>query len=97
MEVNTFIRQLIARTILFGFMMFLIWLPMQALAPVINNEIAMTQMENSNAALVLMESYEKIKPLVPIAKTLIIAWFGTFTAIDIYKFAHHMNNNEKEN
>ena len=97
MEVKTFIRRLIARTILFGFGMFLIWLPMQVLAPVINNEIAMTQMENSNTCLVLAQSYEKIKPLVHIAKTLIIAWFGTFTAIDIYKFAQHVHENEKEN
>lgn len=94
MEVKTFIRRLISRTLIFVAIMIIISIGLESMTPVINNEIAMTQMENSNASLVLMDSYEKIKPLVNIAKILIIAWFSATITHDTYKFVTY---NEKEN
>ena len=94
MDTKSFIKRIIARVLIFGILMFLVSVLFQAMAPVINNDIAMTQMQNTDASLILMETYEKIKPLATLAKTLIIAWFSVTITHDTYKFVKH---NEKEN
>lgn len=94
MEVKTFIRRLISRTLIFITIMAIISIGLESMTPVLNNEIAMTQMENSNVSLVLMDSYEKIKPLANIVKILVIAWFAGTISRDTYKFVRHF---EKEN
>ena len=54
--------------------------------PIITNEIALTQMENSNELYLLMEAYNKVRPFISIIYGLITALFVGTTIYDIYKF-----------
>lgn len=60
--------------------------------PVINNELALGQMENSNELYLLMEAYNKVKPFVSIVYGLITAWFACDTIYDVYKFIKTKKN-----
>lgn len=55
-------------------------------SPVISNELAMTQMGNSNELYLLMENYNRIKHLVSIVYGLITTLFVGTTIYDTYKF-----------
>ena len=55
-------------------------------SPVITNELAMLQMENSNELYLLMETYNKVRPFILIIYGLITALFVGTTIYDIYKF-----------
>lgn len=55
-------------------------------SPVITNEIAMGQMENSNELFMLMDIYYKIKPLGSVIYGCIVAWIVATTGYDTYKF-----------
>ena len=54
--------------------------------PIITNELALTQMENSNELYMLMESYNGIRPILSIVYGLIAFLFVGTTIYDIYKF-----------
>ena len=54
--------------------------------PIITNELAMGQMENSNELYLLMETYNKVKPFISIIYGLITALFAGTTICDTYKF-----------
>lgn len=54
--------------------------------PIINNELALGQMENSNELYLLMETYNKIRPFISIIYGLITAAFVGTTIHDTYKF-----------
>lgn len=95
METKTYIRRLISRTLIFITIMFIVSIGLEGMTPVINNDIAMTQMENSNASLILMESYERFKPLMNIAKILIVTWFGVTVTHDTYKLIKGLETNER--
>lgn len=60
--------------------------------PVINNELALGQMENSNELYLLMETYNKVKPFVSIIYGLITTWFAGDTIYDTYKFIKTKKN-----
>lgn len=60
--------------------------------PVINNELAMGQMENSNELFLLMETYNKLKPFVSIIYWFITALFAGTTIHDTYKFFKNKYN-----
>lgn len=55
-------------------------------SPVITNEIALTQMENSNELYMLMETYNKSRPFISIIYGCITTWFVGTTVYGIYKF-----------
>lgn len=54
--------------------------------PIITNELAMLQMENSNELYLLMDTYNKVRPFISIIYGLITALFVGTTIYDIYKF-----------
>lgn len=54
--------------------------------PIITNELAMTQMEQSNELYMLMESYNRLRPFISIIYGLITTYFVGTTIYDIYKF-----------
>ena len=60
--------------------------------PVINNELAMGQMQNSNELYLLMETYNKLKPFVSIIYGFIAAVFAGTTISDTYKFFKNKYN-----
>ena len=60
--------------------------------PIITNELAIGQMENSNELYLLMDTHNKIKPFISIIYGLITALFAGTTIYDIYKFIKTKTN-----
>lgn len=61
-------------------------------SPIISNELALTQMENSNELYIMLETYNKIRPVISVIYGCIIALFAGATIYDIYKL---INKGEK--
>jgi hypothetical protein len=60
--------------------------------PIINNELALGQMENSNELYLLMETYNKVRPFISIIYGLITAFFAGTVIHDTYKFIKTKTN-----
>jgi hypothetical protein len=60
--------------------------------PVITNDLAMGQMQNSNELYLLMETHNKVKPFISIIYGLITALFAGTTICDTYKFIKTKKN-----
>ena len=60
--------------------------------PIINNELALGQMENSNELYLLMETYNKVKHYVSIIYGFVTALFVGTTICDTYKFIKNKKN-----
>lgn len=61
-------------------------------SPIITNEIALGQMENSNELYLLMEIYFKSKPFISLIYGWITVLFAGSTIYDIYKFIKTKTN-----
>ena len=55
-------------------------------SPVITNEIAVEQMQNSDASFMLWETYNKIRPIVRLIYGCVVVWFIAAIGLDIYNF-----------
>lgn len=60
--------------------------------PIITNELALGQMENSNELYLLMETHNKIKPFITVIYWLITAAFAVTIGCDTYKFIKTKRN-----
>ena len=60
--------------------------------PIITNEMAMGQMENSNELYMVMETYNRVKLIISIIYGCIATWFVGTTIYDIYKLITKENN-----
>ena len=65
-------------------------------SPIITNDLALGQMENSNELYLLMEAYNKVRPFISIIYGFITALFAWTTISDIYKFIK-IKKNKGEN
>lgn len=64
--------------------------------PIITNELALGQMENSNELYLLMEICNKLRPFISIIYGLITAFFAGTVIHDTYKFIK-IKKNKGEN
>lgn len=94
--IKNFAMKIALKAIIFALIMFGVAAVSQAISPVVSNELALTQMQNSNEMYILMDTYNKIRPIVSVAYTGIILLFICTIARDTYKFVKNMNENEKE-
>ena len=60
--------------------------------PIITNELALGQMENSNELYLLMETYNRVRPFVSAIYSLITVFFAWTVVEDIYKFIKTKKN-----
>lgn len=100
MDTKKFVTRTITKVLVFVFCMIVLSSIGQAMSPVISNEMAMTQMENSNELFVAMDTYNRLKPVWTGAFTLVVVLFVYTIFRDIYKFIKNRINtaeNEKEN
>ena len=96
--IKRFLKKTVVKIIVFAFIMVIVSAIFQAMAPVVTNEMAMTQMENSNEMFIMMETYNKLKPLVNTAYSLIVFVFICTIIKESYKFIRNINNDfNKEN
>jgi len=84
MTIKKFIIKNVIKIIVFAIVSVVVMTLLQS--PVITNEIALGQMENNNEAFMLMETYNKIKPLVEIGYGFAVVIFVGSIFYDVYKF-----------
>jgi len=90
MKTKRFIYRLIIKIIIFS--IFSAIVSTLLYGPIITNELALTQMEQSNELYMLMESYNRLRPFISIIYGLITACFVGTTVYDIYKFIKTKTN-----
>ena len=99
--IKLFVKKTIVKTSVFAFIMFVIAALVQSASPLVSNELALTQMQNSNEMYVLMNTYNKIRPIVNVVYAGIVALFVYTLGRDTSKFVKTINTvsteNEKEN
>jgi hypothetical protein len=61
-------------------------------SPIITNEIALTQMENSNELYMLMDTYNKVRPFISIIYGFVTVLFAGTTIRDTYNFIKTKTN-----
>ena len=64
-------------------------------SPVISNQVALGQMENSNELFILMDIYNKIKPIISVIYSCVVLLFIGTTGYDTYKFIKTKKTEEK--
>lgn len=84
MNAKKFISRIAIKVILFSIFTALTLSVLDS--PVITNKIALGQMENSNEMYLLMEIYNKIRPMVSIIYGFVVVQFAATTIRDICKF-----------
>lgn len=67
------------------------------LNPMVYNDLAMTQMENSDTLYAMMGIYDSVRPIISIVFTIIITGFLALICRDTYKFAMYMNEEINNN
>lgn len=97
--IKQFVTKMVRRTVIFTIIMIVVAAISQAMSPIITNNMALTQMENDNMTFVIMDTYNRIKPIFNALYSCAILWFVCTLGRDTYKFAKTINNteNEKEN
>ena len=97
-EIAKFVRRLSIRIVVFAFVMIVVAAVWQSASTIVTNYFAMTQMQNDDLAFVVMNVYNRVKPIGGGIYGLIILWFVYTLGRDTYKFVKNNNNNiEKEN
>ena len=94
MSIKKFIIKNVTKTITFAIISVIAITLLQS--PVISNEIALGQMENSNELFIMMETYNKVRPFMMVIYSCIVVWFVGTMGYDIYKFiTKEKTKNEK--
>ena len=81
-----FVKRTITRIVVFTVLMIIVSAVLQSVSPVVSNQMALGQMQNSDEMFVLMETYNKVRPITNAAKVGIILWFTCTIARDTYTF-----------
>jgi hypothetical protein len=66
----------------------------QSISPTITNNIALTQMQNSDASFTLINTYNKIRPIINLVYVFIVSYFLGAVVRDVSKFAKTMTDEE---
>ena len=88
-----FVKKTIRRTLIFAIIIIVVAAIGQSITPVVDNSMALTQMENSDEMFVLMNTYNKIKPIFNALYSCVILWFVYTLGRDTYKFVKTINTN----
>lgn len=95
MSIKKFIIKTTVKTVVFAVLSTIALSLLQS--PVISNNIALGQMENSDVLYMIHETYNKIRPIVSVVCSLIVIWFAGTVGYDVYKFIKQKIKEKKEN
>lgn len=95
--IKQFTKKMIRKSVLFIFLMVIITAIGQSIGPVVTNNLALTQMQNSNEMYVLMNTYSKVRPIVNLVYVFIVCYFIGNIARDIHKFIKTVETENTEN
>lgn len=92
-----FISKTAIKIVIFAFLMTIVLSIAQSVSPVISNYIALDQMQNSDEAFVVMNTYNKLRPIFSMSMVGICVLFVISVVKDIIKFVKNVKDIEKEN
>lgn len=96
MTLNKFITKLLVKGLIIVLLIFIMGSVLPSVGTLITNEMALTQMENSNDMFVLMNAYSTYQPVVSgILKFILVLVVATI-GCDTYNFIN-FTENKKEN
>ncbi len=95
MSIKKFIIKTTVKTIIFVVLSAIALTLLQS--PTISNNIALGQMENSDALYILWETYNKIHPIIEVIYGMIVLLFVGTVGYDVYKFIKTKTKEKKEN
>ena len=84
------------KVIFFAIIMILIGIIEPAVLPVVNNDMYLTQMENSDAYYTALATYQRLKPLFNIAKLIVSCVFVCLVGTDIYALYRNLTRPNPE-
>ena len=77
------IYKLAFKVIFFAIIMILIGIIEPAVLPMVNNDMYLTQMENSDAYYTALATYQRLKPLFNIVKAFVLCGFFCLCSADV--------------
>ena len=93
-----FLKKTYIKLVIFTIIMSLLSAIGNSVNTIVTNELAMTQMQHSDMAFVVMTTYSKIKPVISIVYSCVVLWFVYTLVRDTRKFAKTINpEHNKEN
>ena len=92
---NKIIKKVATKFVIMLILCFLLGTMFTALVPIVNNNIALTQMENSDALFVAQQSWIRIQNVFYLIEVAIVIIYMGSMGIDIFKYVK--NKNKKEN
>lgn len=92
--IKQFVKKMIRKSVLFIFFMAILTAISQSISPTITNNIALTQMQNSDASFTILNTYNKIRPIVNLVYVFIVSYFIGNISRDIYKFTKTIADEE---
>lgn len=96
MTTKKFTTRAITRCVIFAILVVAYIILSQSM-PTISNEVALTQMQNSNEMFTLMNTYAQIKPIINVVFVGVILWFTGMTTYDTYKFVKTITTTDSAN
>lgn len=96
-RIKRFVKHTVRKIVIFAVLMFIVAAIAQSISPLVTNELALTQMQNSNEMYVLMNTYTKIRPIANTIFNTIIYVFVGIIIRDIYDFVKINKEIDKEN
>jgi hypothetical protein len=95
--IKQFTKKMIKKTVIFIVLMVVLTAIGQSVSPVISNNMALTQMQNSNEMYMLMNTYNKVRPIINLVYVFIVSYFIGNISRDIYKFVKMVSEEGTEN
>ena len=92
--IKQFVKKMIRKITVFVVLMIVLTAIGQSISPTITNNIALSQMQNSDASFTLINTYNKIRPIINLASGFIASYFIGNIYRDIYRFAKTMTDEE---
>ena len=88
-------KRILFKTILLVSVVIILSIAISSIKPVVTNEVAMGQMENSDALFVAHEAYNRIAPIVELIPTVIAIIGGAIIGNDAVKYHKNKEKNVK--
>lgn len=95
--IKQFTKKMIKKIVIFIVFLVVISAIGQSVSPIVTNEMALTQMQNSNEMYMLMNTYNKIRPIINLVYVFIVSYFIGNISRDIYKFVKTVSEEDTEN
>lgn len=95
--IKHFTKKMIKKTVIFIVLMVILSAIGQSVSPIVSNSMALTQMQNSNEMYMLMNTYNKVRPIINLVYVFVVSYFIGNISRDVYKFVKTVSEEGTEN